>query len=400
MILFRSSGRLLAFILTFSASVACGPTALEPAAPPHYGAHILLPGFAPAPFSLDALSGGDVAIKPLALGDNCLGYAAAEPDILLELAAPFPRITLLAASQTDTTLIVRLPNGGWTCNDDANGLNPALVLHNAAPGMYLVWIGNYAAGSHDEAVFYVSELGPESLPTTATGPDPEREASYGKATLAPRFQPAPFAVQVLGGGRSPAADFLAEPGCHGYIAEAPDYSVALGEPFREIHFGLHSPAAMTLIIHSADGKWHCSETLEGRDAAISFSHAPAGEYDIWAGSADFKNYSASILYVSESPARPPDLRIDANCPSLPATELNVSEIASVVLAHATMYDAPETASTLLYRPEIGAKLRLIGGPVCKDGLRWWRAELVESSQPVRGWIADGGGNEAWLQPAD
>lgn len=396
----RAKRAVLTLIATFGLAVACGPAALQPDAPPAYGAHILAPGFAPAPFILDALSGGDVAIKPLALGDNCLGYAAAEPDILLLLAGPFPRLTLLAASEADTTLIVRLPNKSWSCDDDTNGMNPALSYHNAAPGEYRVWIGSYAASSQASARFYVSEAGPESLPTSATGPDPGREATYGEASLTPGFQPSPFSRQLLGGGRSSAAQFLPQPACHGFVSEAPDYRVRLSEPFSEITFGLHSPAAMTLVLHSADGQWHCGDALDGHDVAIRFSPAPAGEYAIWAGSADFKNYSAGILYISESPAEPPDLRIDATCPGLPASALQVTDGARVVSASAALYDRPETASTRLYRPEIGAMLRLIGGPVCQAGMRWWRAELAGSSQPVRGWIADGSDNGAWLQAAD
>ena len=137
----------------------------------------------------------------------------------------FDRITFLIASADDTTLIINLPNGSWSCNDDTNGLNPALVYHKATPGRYQIWMGSYAPETFDDATLYISEAGPETLPTTATGPDPARDSTYGEIILAPLFQPSPFAVQFLGGGRSRAADFIADPACQGYVSEAPDFSV-------------------------------------------------------------------------------------------------------------------------------------------------------------------------------
>lgn len=104
---------------------------LNAAGAPRYGRHALAPGFSPAPFTYAALSGGDIDVKALNLGANCLGFAARDPDFALELSVPFDLVTFLIASDIDTTLIVNLPNGSWACNDDTNGLNPALVLHRA-----------------------------------------------------------------------------------------------------------------------------------------------------------------------------------------------------------------------------------------------------------------------------
>ena len=381
--------------LLFSLATTHGQDTLNPAGEPRYGAYFFAPGFSPAPFTLNVVSGGDIAVKPLALADNCLGYAASDPDVVFELAAGFDRLTVLIASTEDTTLIVNLPNGSWSCNDDTNGLNPALVYHNATPGIYQIWIGSYAPDTYDDAQLYISEDGPEALPTTATGPDPAREATYGEAVLAPLFQPSPFAVQILGGGRSQAADFIAGPECRGFVAEAPDYSVILSEAFPKLYFAVYSPADMTLII-SADGGWHCNDNDLGANPLIDFSYAAAGLYDIWIGSAEAGNYTASILYIQESAPAGPNLSIDTSCPGLPATALMVGEAAIVSGTEAAMYAVPETASTVIYRPTRGTPLTLIAGPACFDEQRWWRAQL---SGGARGWIADGDGDSIWLTPA-
>ncbi len=368
-------------------------TELNPADVPHYGRAALAPGFSPTPLTVDLLSGGDVAVKPLRLGPNCLGYAASAPDYVVELQEPFERITFLNASQADTTLIINLPNGSWSCNDDTNGLNPALVYFNAPPGAYQIWIGSYAADSNDESRLYISETGPETLPTTATGPDPGREPLYGETTLGADFGLAPFTVQILGGGRNQVADYISAADCQGFVAEAPDFSVLLSESLADVWFSLHSPADMLLLINGADGAWHCSAA-----ARIAFEYALAGLYDVWVGSAEEGNYAAGILAVSQAvPADAGRFTIDTSCPGLPATDLRLGARAYVAAASNALYAVPETAATQLFDAPAGTALTLVGGPVCREEERWWRTELGDGS---RGWLRDGAEAARWLALAD
>ncbi len=371
---------------------------LNPAGAPRYGSHALAPGFAPAPATHDALSGGDINVKSLNLGDNCLGYATSDPDFLVELTGDFRRITFLIASEEDSTLIINLPNGSWACNDDTNGLNPALVFHNAPPGGYRIWIGSYAAETNDESVLYISEAGPAALPTTATGPDPGRDPLYGETSLTPGFQPAPFSLQVVGGGRNQIADYIADEQCQGYISEAPDFSVYLSDSFDEIWFAVHSPADMTLLVNAADGTWHCSDDHLDANPGIGFSSPLAGLYDVWVGSADEGNYAASILYALE---REPDVSldfvIDTSCNGMLGTALQVGMRAVVTQAAdpgVNLYAVPETASTAVFQAAPGSSLALVGGPVCAEAHRWWRAALGDGTQA---WVADGDASTRWLE---
>lgn len=392
----RAKLAMLGILIIAQISLAQG--SLNPAGEPRYGRHSLAPGFVPAPFSLDVVSGGDIAVKPLSLGDNCLGYAAADPDFVVALAAGFERVTFLVASAEDTTLIMNLPNGSWSCNDDTNGLNPALIYHNATPGDYQIWIGSYAPETFDDAVLYLAETGPEALPTTATGPDPSRDPLYGEITLARGFQPSPYGLQLLGGGRSDAAEHLANLDCRGYVSEAPDYSVYLSEDITDLSFSVFSPAPMTILVNGADGRWHCSDAESGGDPAISFDYALSGLYDVWVGSLEERNYAASIFYLTESePVETPSFTIDTSCPDMLPTDLQVGDRALVSHAEAKIYAVPETAATVIYQAAPGASLTLVGGPVCDEEFRWWRAQLSDGN---RGWIADGDTETRWLEPAD
>lgn len=372
---------------------------INPAGDPRYGSHVLAPGFRPSPATFVALSGGDIDVKSLDLGDNCLGYAAGDPDFLIELTSEFSRITFLIASAEDTTLIISLPNGSWACNDDSNGLNPALVFHRAPPGPYRLWIGSYSAAAYDDSVLYISEAGPEALPTTATGPDPARDPLYGEKALAPGFAPSPFTIQITGGGRNQVADHIAGEQCRGYVAEAPDFSVYLSDSFDEIWFAVNSPAAMTLLVNAADGSWHCSDDHLGTSPGIAFPFALAGLYDVWVGSAVAGNYAAAILALSEhEPDQSSDFTIDTGCDGLLGTALQVgmnAVVAPSTSAGINLYSAPETASTVVFQAQPGSVLPLVGGPICKEAHRWWRAEL---SGGAYAWVADGDASTRWLEP--
>lgn len=389
---------ILLFAILNCALGSLAQESLNPGGEARYGRQTLAPGFQPSPFTIDVLSGGDIAVKPLALGDNCLGYAASDPDFIVDLAEGFERVTFLIAGREDTTLIINLPNGSWSCNDDTNGLNPALVYYKAQPGSYQIWIGSYAAETFDDAVLYLAEAGPETLPTTATGPDPARDPLYGEITLSPGFQPSSYAMQVLGGGRSDAAEHLADPACRGYVSEAPDYSVYLSEDLADLRFAVYSPAAMTLLINGADGRWHCSAGDSGGDPAVNFNYALSGLYDVWVGSLEQGNYAASIFYLTEyEHDSGPSFMIDTSCPDMLPTDLQVGDRALVTRADAKVYAVPETAATVIFQPAPGASLTLVGGPVCDEAFRWWRAQLGDGS---RGWIADGDAESRWLEPAD
>ena len=385
--------------LIISSGIGVAQDSLNPAGNPRYGRYLLAPAFAPSPFTRDALSGGDIEVKSLRLGDNCLGYAASDPDFLIELTGEFNRITFLVASADDTTLIMNLPNGSWACNDDTNGLNPALVLHNAPPGSYRLWIGSYSADTYDESVLYISQAAPDSLPTTATGPDPARDPLYGEMTLTPGFAPSPFSIQITGGGRNPVADHIAGEQCRGYVAEAPDFSIYLSDVFDEIWFALYSPADMTLLVNAADGSWHCSDDHLGTNPGIAFRFALTGLYDIWVGSADEGNYAVGVFYVMETePQESLDLTIDAGCAGLLPTALQIgmrTVIAPAVGAGLELYATPDTASTVVFQAAAGSTLNLVGGPVCDEEHRWWRVQLTGGEYA---WVADGDASTRWLEP--
>ena len=377
---------------------ASAQSGLNAAGEPAYGTRAFVPGFAPPQFSIDLVSGGANDVTSLQLGDNCLGYAAEDPDFVVELADDFERITILVDSRLDTTLIVNTPNGSWACNDDTNGLNPAVVLRDAAAGQYQIWIGSYEQDASGISTLWVTEDGPEALPTTSTGPDRMQLPTWGEFALSPGFDPADHAKQVMAGGRNLVTDFVAAEGCAGYVAEAPDFSFTLSDAFEEIWFSAHSPANITMLLNAADGEWHCRDDFLGTDPSISFSDAAAGRYDIWIGSYEEDNYAASIVYVTESaPDESIGFNINTHCSGLLPTDLQVGFWALAARADGEALDvhsAPNSGSSQVFEVENDTRVELVGGPVCTDDHRWWRIALFDAP---RGWVPDGDASEHWLQ---
>ncbi len=74
--------------------------------------------------------------------EGCVGFINAEqPDITFILEGAASSIRFDVRSGSDTTLLVRRPNGEIYCDDDTNGLNPAVQIAKAGAGAYDVWIG-------------------------------------------------------------------------------------------------------------------------------------------------------------------------------------------------------------------------------------------------------------------
>ena len=205
-----------------------------------------------------------------------------------------------------------------------------MVLHDANAGLYQVWIGSYGEDSSEISTLWITELGPDTLPTTATGPDLTRYPTHGEIALSPGFEPAPTTKQIAGGGHNFVADHVPGENCAGFVAEAPDFSVNLREDFETIWFSVHSLANMTLLLNSADREWYCSDDVLGTNPGIGFENAAAGRYDIWVGSYDHGNYAAALIYISEfEPDGSLDFIIDTGCPGVLPTPLQVGHSVAV-----------------------------------------------------------------------
>ena len=139
-------------------ALAAGPAAAQDfTLDPTFGWINLVTGYVPDPAVVPLIAGGDIDAS--SLGNGCLGYIANAPDFRVnyEAGTDFPLI-ISAVSEADTTLVVNAADGTWHCNDDTDGLNPAVTFATPTSGQYDIWVGVYDAAGTAPAGLYISEI--------------------------------------------------------------------------------------------------------------------------------------------------------------------------------------------------------------------------------------------------
>jgi protease YdgD len=132
---------------------------------PSFGVFSLAAGFLPDPNWISLLAGGDLYAEytDQATGGPCSGFFAEPPDFRLffEPGSGLP-LTFYIWSRADTVLLINTPDGQWHCNDDDDGLNPALRFAKPLAGQYDIWIGTYDDPGEDypEATLGITENEP------------------------------------------------------------------------------------------------------------------------------------------------------------------------------------------------------------------------------------------------
>jgi len=143
---------------------------LDAAEEPGSGEVELATGFAPDPYVVDLVGGGDVDVALLDLGADCTGYASSAPDLRIILWQDSDRLRIFFVADEDenAVLIISDPDENWLCNDDYadGGLDPMVEIEDAVGGQYDVWIGGQSADEVVGGALYVTTLdySPDHLP--------------------------------------------------------------------------------------------------------------------------------------------------------------------------------------------------------------------------------------------
>ena len=113
-------------------------------------------GFMPDPMTRRGTSGGQVNANNL--GGQCRGWVARTPDHFMNLQSNFGFMRVYASSNSDTTMVIRTPDGRFLCDDDSYGRNPAVEQASWIPGRYMVWVGSYRQGDNAAYALGVTEV--------------------------------------------------------------------------------------------------------------------------------------------------------------------------------------------------------------------------------------------------
>ena len=61
---------------------------------------------------------------------------ARAPDFNLNYSADARDLVIKVGANADTTLVINSADGRWYCNDDSDGVNPAMRIRNPPSGVY------------------------------------------------------------------------------------------------------------------------------------------------------------------------------------------------------------------------------------------------------------------------
>lgn len=280
---------------------------------PAYGSIDVNRGFGSQSFNLQA--GGQYHAS--SLGHSCSGYIADAPDYTINFQGRgrVP-LELSANSSADTTLVVSAPNGQVYCNDDTNGLNPAVSIHSPQAGQYAVWVGTYSqTSSHPSASLNVS-AGSGGHQPTPHYPTPHYPVSFntnanpafGRINVGRGFGSQRFDLQAGGTVNAHAVNSS----CNGFVADVPDYTINYqGRGRQPLELAAHSSADTTLVVVGPDGHTYCNDDSNDLNPALSIHNPTAGNYAVWVGTfSEHAGYPDASLTVSAGRGPNPGPRPD------------------------------------------------------------------------------------------
>lgn len=206
----------------------------------------------------------------------------------------------------DTTLLINDFSGEWHFSDDEDGtLQPRLRLANAASGQYDVWIGTYDVQACQATL--VLETFPPSGGDTSTPQTPAQPTcpdwGLGGAEVRMTTGGGAETRQVVAGGSVNLFDNQCGIQAHGYVAEAPDFSLYL-DTRREVttlDISVQGRCDTTLLVNDPNTAWIFNDDSNALQPAITIGDAAEGRYDIWVGTFGDQTCDSSISISATSP---------------------------------------------------------------------------------------------------
>lgn len=281
---------------------------------PGFGSVTVTPDELSEPYFTEMTSGGSVDVTYL--GENCVGFAATNPDFRIQLSEGMTSLNILffaGDENSDTTLIVNAPDGEWHCNDDLDldSLDPGMMLDIAPAGQYDVWVGSYNRNDSVSGVLALIDgsgfdMAAPQITGLGDGLDIAASPYYGSAALSAGFTPDPHTVRISAGGSVDVSSAQYGNECNGYASSAPDYQLnwSGNSSHLQIYFVAASMASITddatLIINNPDGAWLCNDDSEtSLNPGVTISNPGAGRYDIWVGSYAQGKFISGDLNITE-----------------------------------------------------------------------------------------------------
>lgn len=137
------------------------------------------------------------------------------------------------------------------------------------------------------------------------------QADFATATAGPvdevwlegGFLPDPYAVTVIAGGETDAAEdpLRAAAGCRGYVTQRPTLVLSY-DAGRDLPLIVSAGSRddTTLVVHGPGGEWRCNnDGGRGLNPSIRWEEPASGVYEIWVGTYLPDQAPVATLHISE-----------------------------------------------------------------------------------------------------
>ncbi len=247
----------------------------------------LTAGFEPDPFTTVLAAGG--VIEASSIDGFCSGTIAGSPDFVLSYTSGDWPLRFLVTSDADTTLVVRTPTGEVLCNDDSDGLNPAIALTSPASGQYEVFIGTFdPSAGFPEATLAITEL----LDQKELPPGALTQIDLGMGSTRQDFP-------LLAGGTFDAFEEFGS-SCNGFVAGNPDFLATVSDRGVDIEMTVRSAEDTTLVVRGPDGTVMCDDDSGGDlNPMILMEGAQTGTYEVWLGTYVSSGHAPATLSLRD-----------------------------------------------------------------------------------------------------
>ncbi len=271
-------------------------------------------GFALDPFLVSVNGGGEVDASTL--DEACVGWVNDKPVIEATWDGEAEFFDVFFYSDFDPTLVIKLPDGSFLCNDDTNDnlLDPTVRIESPKSGTYEIWIGSFdesqiipgllvITGRED---LNVGSFKPGALvkrgelpaidvqPETADDMDPTAQVVTDTITADVTITDGsePVTVPIIASGDRPAFALVPEDvddeNCSGLInPDAPDFIFDYQGSAENLRIFFESEADTTLIV-AGENIIQCSDDFQSVEVGATMNPVvdienPSGFYGVWVG---------------------------------------------------------------------------------------------------------------------
>ncbi len=281
-------------------------------------------GFPLDPFLVSLQAGGSVSASSLSA--ECRGFVSAAPAVQVDFGGKAESLKAFFNSDSDTTLVVQTPDGGYLCNDDTGKLllDPTVAITNPAQGVYRIWVGN-ANGQGLVAGFLILSThadvnaGAVALANLVRRPPMPAILPLRQRTIdaAERMQAAVAGVKsavALKAGGKPASKAITAAGdlpvpelqtgdalCSGLVSLTPDYAFDWTGDTDVLNLYVEADRDTTLFIRAPDGSTLCADDADpsNRNPLLAISQPAKGRYLVWVGRIDPNRPATGALTITE-----------------------------------------------------------------------------------------------------